>query len=116
MRGLCYGLGADDTVGANKDSVKIIGQETKTMRRATSSTIPKKSGAITTSHLRIGPQPLHSSYLITKANFVACHQFSFFARIDVLKAAEPGATFLSTVLMVRTKFGITYRAPRATDY
>jgi pyruvate-ferredoxin/flavodoxin oxidoreductase len=54
----------------------------------------KKSGAITTSHLRFGPRPLHSSYLITKANFVACHQFSFLERLDMLKAAEPGATFL----------------------
>src|SRR5439155_22894793 len=54
----------------------------------------KKSGAITTSHLRFGPKPLRSSYLITQANFVACHQFSFLERLDVLKSAEPGATFL----------------------
>src|SRR5208337_5362041 len=54
----------------------------------------KKSGSVTVSHLRFGPKPIHSTYLISKANFVACHQFSFLERLDVLKVAEPGATFL----------------------
>ncbi|PWT98555.1 MAG: pyruvate:ferredoxin (flavodoxin) oxidoreductase [Terriglobia bacterium] len=94
VRALFYGLGADGTVGANKNSVKIIGEETENYAQGYFVYDSKKSGAITTSHLRFGPQPIHSSYLITKANFVACHQFSFLERIDVLKAAEPGATFL----------------------
>ena len=94
VRALFYGLGADGTVGANKNSIKIIGEETDNFAQGYFVYDSKKSGAITTSHLRFGPKPLHSSYLITKASFVACHQFSFLERIDVLKAAEPGATFL----------------------
>jgi pyruvate-ferredoxin/flavodoxin oxidoreductase len=91
---LFYGLGADGTVGANKNSIKIIGEETENFAQGYFVYDSKKSGAITTSHLRFGPKPLHSSYLIAKASFVACHQFSFLERIDVLKAAAPGATFL----------------------
>ena len=94
VRALFYGLGADGTVGANKNSIKIIGEETDNYAQGYFVYDSKKSGAITTSHLRFGPRPLHSSYLITKANFVACHQFSFLERIDMLKAAEQGATFL----------------------
>jgi len=94
VRALFYGLGADGTVGANKNSIKIIGEETENYAQGYFVYDSKKSGAITTSHLRFGPKPLHSSYLITKANFVACHQFSFLERVDMLKAAEPGATFL----------------------
>ncbi|HTQ55445.1 MAG TPA: pyruvate:ferredoxin (flavodoxin) oxidoreductase [Bryobacteraceae bacterium] len=94
VRALFYGLGADGTVGANKNSIKIIGEETANYAQGYFVYDSKKSGAITVSHLRFGPKPLHSSYLITKANFVACHQFSFLERIDVLKYAEPGATFL----------------------
>ena len=94
MRALFYGLGADGTVGANKNSIKIIGEETDNYAQGYFVYDSKKSGAITISHLRFGPKPIHSSYLITKANFVACHQFSFLERIDMLKAAEPGATFL----------------------
>ena len=94
VRALFYGLGADGTVGANKNSIKIIGEETDNFAQGYFVYDSKKSGAITTSHLRFGPRPLHSSYLITKANFVACHQFSFLERLDMLKAAEPGATFL----------------------
>ncbi|HZT69457.1 MAG TPA: pyruvate:ferredoxin (flavodoxin) oxidoreductase [Terriglobia bacterium] len=94
VRALFYGLGADGTVGANKNSIKIIGEETENYAQGYFVYDSKKSGAITTSHLRFGPKPLHSSYLITKANFVACHQFSFLERIDMLKAADTGATFL----------------------
>jgi pyruvate-ferredoxin/flavodoxin oxidoreductase len=94
VRALFYGLGADGTVGANKNSVKIIGEETENYAQGYFVYDSKKSGAITTSHLRFGPHPIHSSYLITKANFVACHQFSFLERIDMLQAAEPAATFL----------------------
>ncbi|MGA2118448.1 MAG: pyruvate:ferredoxin (flavodoxin) oxidoreductase, partial [Bryobacteraceae bacterium] len=94
VRALFYGLGADGTVGANKNSIKIIGEETDNFAQGYFVYDSKKSGAITISHLRFGPKPLHSSYLITKASFVACHQFSFLERIDVLKYAEKGATFL----------------------
>ncbi|MBZ5727078.1 MAG: pyruvate:ferredoxin (flavodoxin) oxidoreductase [Acidobacteriia bacterium] len=94
VRAMFFGLGADGTVGANKNSIKIIGEETGNFAQGYFVYDSKKSGAITTSHLRFGPRPLHSSYLITKASFVACHQFSFLERLDVLKAAEPGATFL----------------------
>jgi len=94
VRALFYGLGADGTVGANKNSIKIIGEETDNFAQGYFVYDSKKSGAITTSHLRFGPTPLRSSYLIAKASFVACHQFSFLERIDMLKAAEPGATFL----------------------
>jgi len=94
VRAMFYGLGADGTVGANKNSIKIIGEETDNFAQGYFVYDSKKSGAITTSHLRFGPRPLRSSYLISKASFVACHQFSFLERLDVLKAAEPGATFL----------------------
>jgi pyruvate-ferredoxin/flavodoxin oxidoreductase len=94
VRALFYGLGADGTVGANKNSIKIIGEETDNFAQGYFVYDSKKSGAITTSHLRFGPKPLRSSYLITKANFVACHQYSFLERLDMLKYAEPGATFL----------------------
>jgi pyruvate-ferredoxin/flavodoxin oxidoreductase len=94
VRALFYGLGADGTVGANKNSIKIIGEETSNFAQGYFVYDSKKSGSITTSHLRFGPRPIHSSYLIAKASFVACHQFSFLERIDVLKPAEPGATFL----------------------
>ena len=94
VRALFYGLGADGTVGANKNSIKIIGEGTDNFAQGYFVYDSKKSGSMTTSHLRFGPKPLHSSYLITKASFVACHQFTFLDRVDVLKAAEPGATFL----------------------
>jgi pyruvate-ferredoxin/flavodoxin oxidoreductase len=94
VRAMFYGLGADGTVGANKNSIKIIGEETDNFAQGYFVYDSKKSGAITTSHLRFGPRPLRSSYLISKASFVACHQFSFLERLDVLKAAEKGATFL----------------------
>jgi pyruvate-ferredoxin/flavodoxin oxidoreductase len=94
VRALFYGLGADGTVGANKNSIKIIGEETDNYAQGYFVYDSKKSGAITTSHLRFGPKPLHSSYLISSANFVACHQFSLLERMEMLKAAESGATFL----------------------
>ncbi len=93
-RALFYGLGSDGTVGANKNSIKIIGDETDLYAQGYFVYDSKKSGSITISHLRFGPQPIHSAYLIRRANFVACHQFSFLERMDVLDAAEHGATFL----------------------
>ena len=94
VRALFYGLGADGTVGANKNSIKIIGEDTDLFAQGYFVYDSKKSGSMTTSHLRFGPNPIRSSYLITRANFVACHQFAFLERMDVLKYAEPGATFL----------------------
>jgi pyruvate-ferredoxin/flavodoxin oxidoreductase len=94
VRAMFYGLGADGTVGANKNSIKIIGEETENFAQGYFVYDSKKSGAITVSHLRFGPKPIHSSYLISQASFVACHQFNFLERLDVLKCAEPGATFL----------------------
>jgi pyruvate-ferredoxin/flavodoxin oxidoreductase len=94
VRALFFGLGADGTVGANKNSIKIIGEDTDNYAQGYFVYDSKKSGSITTSHLRFGPKPIFSSYLITRANFVACHQFSFLERIDVLKRAEEGAVFL----------------------
>ena len=89
-----YGLGADGTVGANKNSIKIIGEETGLHAQGYFVYDSKKSGSVTVSHLRFGPRPIRSSYLISRANFVACHQFQLLERIDVLAIAEPGATFL----------------------
>ena len=89
-----YGLGADGTVGANKNSIKIIGQETDLNAQGYFVYDSKKSGAITISHLRSSRQPIRSAYLIDRASFVACHQFEFVDKIDVLEPAAPGAAFL----------------------
>ena len=94
VRALFYGLGADGTVGANKNSIKIIGEDTDNYAQGYFVYDSKKSGSITISHLRVGPKPIRSSYLINRASFVACHQFTFLERIDVLKYAEPGSVFL----------------------
>ena len=94
VRALCYGLGSDGTVGANKNSIKIIGSETPNYAQGYFVYDSKKSGSMTTSHLRFGPHPIRSSYLITRASFVACHNFSFLEKMDVLEAAMPGAVFL----------------------
>ena len=94
VRALFYGLGSDGTVGANKNSIKIIGKGTDNYAQGYFVYDSKKAGSVTVSHLRFGPHPIRSSYLISKASFVACHQFQFLERIDVLTAAEPGATFL----------------------
>jgi pyruvate-ferredoxin/flavodoxin oxidoreductase len=91
---LFYGLGADGTVGANKNSIKIIGQETDRFVQGYFVYDSKKSGAITVSHLRSSPRPIRSAYLIDRAAFVACHQFEFVDKIDVLEYAAPGAVFL----------------------
>jgi pyruvate-ferredoxin/flavodoxin oxidoreductase len=94
IRSLFYGLGADGTVGANKNSIKIIGEDTDNFAQGYFVYDSRKSGSMTTSHLRFGPKEIRSTYLITKANFIACHQFSFMEKLDVLKCAQPGATFL----------------------
>ncbi|MGB8643670.1 MAG: pyruvate:ferredoxin (flavodoxin) oxidoreductase [Anaerolineae bacterium] len=94
IRCLFYGLGADGTVGANKNSIKIIGEDTPNYAQGYFVYDSKKSGSTTISHLRFGPKPIHSSYLIREANFIACHQFNLLERFDVLAAARPGAVFL----------------------
>ena len=89
-----YGLGADGTVGANKNSIKIVGQETNLYAQGYFVYDSKKSGAITVSHLRTSKRPIGSAYLVDRAGFVACHQFEFVDKIDVLEHAGCGATFL----------------------
>ncbi len=94
FRGLFYGLGADGTVGANKNSIKIIGGETDNYAQGYFVYDSKKSGTITVSHLRFGPKPIKSSYLVNKANFIACSQTVFLEKYDMLAEAVKGATFL----------------------
>ncbi len=96
FRSLFYGLGADGTVGANKNTIKIIGNETDNYSQAYFVYDSKKSGATTVSHLRFGKDRIHKPYLISKANFIACHNPSFPEKIDMLSNAEEGATFLLT--------------------
>lgn len=94
FRGVFYGLGADGTVGANKNSIKIIGESTDNYAQGYFVYDSKKAGAMTVSHLRFGPNPIRSSYLIGEADFIACHQFNFLERINVLKCIMPEGTFL----------------------
>jgi pyruvate-ferredoxin/flavodoxin oxidoreductase len=94
VRAVFYGLGSDGTVSANKNSIKIIGEHTDLHAQGYFVYDSKKAGAITVSHLRFGPTPIRSSYLIRRANLVACHQFERLERTDVLAVAAPGATFL----------------------
>jgi pyruvate-ferredoxin/flavodoxin oxidoreductase len=94
LRAVFFGLGSDGTVGANKTSVKIVGEGTDLSAQGYFVYDSKKSGSVTVSHLRMGPRPIRSTYLIERANFVACHQFHFLDRMDVLSRAAPGATFL----------------------
>lgn len=91
---LFFGLGADGTVGANKNSIKIIGENTDHFAQGYFVYDSKKSGAKTVSHLRFGDEPIRAPYLITAADFIACHQFSFVAKEEMLEHAKPGATFL----------------------
>jgi pyruvate-ferredoxin/flavodoxin oxidoreductase len=94
VRAVFYGLGADGTVGANKNSIKIIGEETSVHAQGYFVYDSKKSGSVTVSHLRFGPRPIRATYLIERPTFVACHQFAFLERLDVLRGVEPGAVFL----------------------
>jgi pyruvate-ferredoxin/flavodoxin oxidoreductase len=94
VRAIFFGLGSDGTVGANKNSIKIIGDNTPNFAQGYFVYDSKKAGSVTVSHLRFGPRPIESTYLISRASFIGCHQFSFVERSDVLAAAEPGATFL----------------------
>jgi pyruvate-ferredoxin/flavodoxin oxidoreductase len=94
VRAMFYGLGADGTVGANKNSIKIIGGSTDNYAQGYFVYDSKKSGAITVSHLRFGADPIRSTYLIDQANFIACHQWNFLEKLDVLVSAKRGSTFL----------------------
>ncbi|HXU39985.1 MAG TPA: pyruvate:ferredoxin (flavodoxin) oxidoreductase, partial [Blastocatellia bacterium] len=94
VRAVFWGLGSDGTVSANKNSIKIIGEQTPNYAQGYFVYDSKKAGAVTVSHLRFGPKPIQSAYLIARANFVAVHQFNFLERYDALGVAEPRATFL----------------------
>ena len=93
-RAVFFGLGSDGTVSANRSSVKIIGENTPMYSQGYFVYDSRKAGSITTSHVRFSPRPIKGSYLVHKANFVACHKFEFTERIDMLSMALPGATFL----------------------
>ena len=93
-RALFYGLGSDGTVSANKNSIKIIAEETGSFGQGYFVYDSKKAGSVTVSHLRFGPQRIRSSYLIRRASFIACHHASFLEKVDMLASAQPGATFL----------------------
>ncbi len=95
-RAMFYGLGSDGTVGANKNTIKIIGTETDNSAQGYFVYDSKKSGSITTSHLRFGPNKIVAPYLISKANFIACHNFTFLDKYDILANLEEGGTFLLT--------------------
>ncbi|MFZ4666500.1 MAG: pyruvate:ferredoxin (flavodoxin) oxidoreductase [Prochlorotrichaceae cyanobacterium] len=94
VRAIFYGLGSDGTVGANKNAIKIIGEETENYAQGYFVYDSKKSGSVTVSHLRFGPNPIRSTYLISSANFVACHQWEFVEKFEVLKEAIPQGVFL----------------------
>ncbi len=110
-RAIFYGLGADGTVGANKNSIKIIGEDSGLYAQAYFVYDSKKSGSQTTSHLRFGPDPIRSTYLVRSAKFIGCHVFGFVDRMDVLASAADGAT-----LLLNAPFGsesVWARLPRA---
>ncbi len=91
---LFYGLGSDGTVGANKNTIKIIGENTPNYVQAYFVYDSKKAGAVTVSHLRFGPKPIRAPYLVEHAQFVACHQWNFLEKMDVLEFLKPGGVFL----------------------
>ncbi len=94
VRGMFFGLGSDGTVGANKNSIKIIGEETPNYAQGYFVYDSKKAGSVTVSHLRFGPNPIRSTYLLNSASFIGCHQFVFLEKYDMLANAEEGAVFL----------------------
>ncbi len=113
VRAVFYGLGSDGTVGANKNSIKIIGEDTPNHAQAYFVYDSKKAGSVTVSHLRFGKQPIHAPYLIESASFVGVHQFTFLERYDVLRLAAPGATVL-----LNSPFGpeeVWDKMPRSTQ-
>ena len=100
MRAVFFGLGSDGTVGANKNTIKILGEEERLHAQGYFVYDSKKSGSQTVSHLRFGPQPIRAPYLVAQASFVGCHQFGLLERAEVLDRAAPGAT-----LLLNTSYG-----------
>ncbi len=94
VRAVFYGLGSDGTVGANKSAIKIIGESTDLFAQGYFVYDSKKSGSVTVSHLRFGPRPIHSTYLIQRPTLVACHQWDFVDRFDLLAGLTPGGVLL----------------------
>ncbi len=94
IRAIFYGLGSDGTVSSNKSSIKIIGENTDKFAQAYFVYDSKKAGSMTVSHLRFGPKPIHSAFLVSRANFVGCHQFNFLDKYDVLEKLDPSGVFL----------------------
>src|SRR6185295_19084811 len=94
VRAMFYGLGSDGTVGANKNTCKIIGDHGGRFAQGYFVYDSKKAGAMTVSHLRFGPRPIRSTYLVTSANFIACHQPHFLGKVDMVKDLANGGTFL----------------------
>ena len=111
IRALFYGLGADGTVGANKNSIKIIGEGTNNFAQGYFVYDSKKSGSMTVSHLRFGPKPIRSTYLISRANFVACHLPMFLEKFDMVKPLVPGGTFLLNTPYAREEIWSTLPTP-----
>ena len=110
IRAVFFGLGSDGTVSANRNSVKIVGENTPLHAQGYFVYDSRKAGSVTTSHVRFSPRPIKGSYLVHRANFVACHQFQFLERIDMLSMADPGATFLlEQPLRRRTRCGTICR-------
>ena len=110
VQAVFFGLGSDGTVGANKNSVKIIVDATERFVQGYFVYDSKKSGAMTVSHLRFGPEPITSTYLVSDADFVACHQFGLLNRVDILDLAKDGATFLLNSPYGPLKSGTACRA------
>jgi len=104
-----YGLGSDGTVGANKNSIKIIGETTNNNAQAYFVYDSKKAGSMTTSHLRFGKKYIRAPYLVQEADFVACHNFSFVEKYDMLSRTKTGGTFLLNAPFGRTRSGTTCR-------
>ncbi len=94
LRAVFYGAGSDGTVGANKNSIKIIGEDTSLYVQGYFIYDSMKSGSVTVSHLRFGPEPIRSTYRIHKSNFIAVHQFGFLERVNVMETVQNGATLL----------------------
>ena len=111
MRALFFGLGADGTVGANKNSIKIIGEDTPNYAQGYFVYDSKKSGTLTVSHLRFGPRPIRSAYLVAKANFIACHQANFVEKYEMLEPAASGR-HVPAQLLVRAGRGLGEAAAR----
>jgi hypothetical protein len=111
VRAVFFGLGSDGTVGANKNTIKILGGEENLNAQAYFVYDSKKSGSQTVSHLRFGPQPIRAPYLVHRASFVGCHQFGLLDQVDVLGGRRPAPRCCSTAGTRRTRSGMRCRGP-----